>query len=213
VRSLVPIPGNPWPHEMVITIEDDSHALIELLWIREAWNLHPAGDDLPPLLSDASVSAQIESGTPAEFAEWQDAWPAQWEACVHHAGMVQDARLFDQLFDTADGSDERARLLSRIAGPNWRDTFGRDALTDGYQAWTLATFEARSGRQMRPYDEQPEWVSLTALTRAWRAGMSKIVVIPCRGTYTRVIGEHSVLMTAETRDDPQRYSEALARFR
>lgn len=212
MRSFAPIPGNPWPHDMVITIEDDSQVLLELLWIREAWNLHPIGDDLPPLLSDTPESAQAESGTPAEFAEWQAAWPAQWEACVHHAGLIQDAQLFNQLSDTANGSDERAELLSRMFGPSWRDTFGDGAFTDRYHAWILARFEAQSGRQMRRYDEEPERVSLAALIPAWRAGLSKIVVIPCRGSHTRVIGEHSLLVTAETRDDPQRYSEALAQF-
>lgn len=211
MRSVDPMPGNPWPHDMVITIDDDPHALVELLWIREAWNLHPAGNDLPPLLSDRSVSA--EPDRPAELAEWRDAWPALWGACVHHAGLVQDARLFDRLSATVNGSDERARLLRQMAGPSWRDTFGAASLTDRYQAWTLARVDAQSGRQVLPFDEQPERVSLAALVPAWQAGLSKIVVIPCRGGYTRVIGEHGLLMTAETRDDPQRYSEALALFR
>jgi hypothetical protein len=211
MRSTDPMPGDPWPHDMIITTDDDPHTLLELLWIREAWNLHPAGDDLPPLLSEDSVTA--EPGAPAELAEWQDAWPALWQACVQHAGLVQDAGLFDRLAATANGSDERARLLRQLAGPSWRDTFGAAALTDRYQAWTLARFDAQSRRQMVPFDEQPERVSLAALIPAWQAGLSKIVVIPCRGSYTRVIGEHGLLMTAETRDDPQRYSEALAQFR
>jgi hypothetical protein len=212
MRSLVPIPGNPWPHDMVITVEDDSHTLIDLLWIREAWNLHPVGDDLPPLLSDASVSAQVESDAPAEFAHWQYAWLDLWEACLNHAGLVQDARLFDQLPATANGSTERVEMLSRMFGPSWRDTFGDAAFTDAYQAWTRAAFLARVARHSQPLEEEPERASLEALIPAWRAGLSKIVVIPCRGTHTRVIGEHSLLVTAETRDDPQRYSEALAQF-
>ena len=49
------MPGNLWPHDMLITVEDDPHVLVDLLWIRETWNLHPLGDDLPPSLSDDSV--------------------------------------------------------------------------------------------------------------------------------------------------------------
>jgi hypothetical protein len=30
------LPGNPWPLDMVLTIENSPHALYELLWIREA---------------------------------------------------------------------------------------------------------------------------------------------------------------------------------
>ena len=207
--SLVPIPGDPWPHDMVITIEDGAHALLDLLWIREAWNLHPVGDDLPPLLSDTPASAQLESDASTEPAHWRSAWPDLWKACVRHAGLLQDARLFDQLSATANGSAERAELLRRMFGPSWRDAFGDAAFTDRYHAWTMANFKAR---QMRSFEEQPERMSLAALIPAWRAGLGKIVVVPCRGTHTRVIGEHSLLMTAETRDDPQRYSEALAQF-
>lgn len=36
MKSMFPMPGNPWPHEMLFTIEDDSAALLELLWLREA---------------------------------------------------------------------------------------------------------------------------------------------------------------------------------
>ncbi|MEO7123235.1 MAG: hypothetical protein ABI400_09020, partial [Lacisediminihabitans sp.] len=88
MRSLVPIPGNPWPHDMVLTVEEDSTALLELLWIREAWRLHPVGDDLPPLLADSSVGAQPESGGAEELARWQYFWPELWEACVQHASGI-----------------------------------------------------------------------------------------------------------------------------
>lgn len=212
MRSLVPIPGNPWPHDMTITVEEDSQVLLELLWIREAWNLHPIGDDLPPLLSNTPVNAQAESGTPIGSAHWQYAWPELWEACVSHAGLPQDARLFDQLSGTANGSTERAEMLSRMFGPSWRDTFGDAAFTDAHQGWMQDAFNARFRRHSQSFEEEPERVSLEALIPAWRAGLSKIVVIPCRGTHTRVIGEHSLLVTAETRDDPQRYSEALGQF-
>ena len=62
MRSSVPIPGNPWPHDMLITVEDNPHALVDLLWIREAWNLQPAANDLPPLLSDESVKTTCSNG-------------------------------------------------------------------------------------------------------------------------------------------------------
>ena len=213
MRSSVPIPGNPWPHDMVITIEDDPHALVELLWIRETWNLEPSGGDLPPLLSDRSVGAHAEAGLADKIAVWRDAWPSVWEACLHHAGLIRDGGLFEALRGTADGSAERAELLHRLAGPTWRDTFGDEAFTEQYQLWNYARLDERSGRHPHSLEEEPERVSLAALIPAWQAGLSKLVVIPCRGTYTRVIGQHALLVTAETRDDSQRYSEALKQFR
>jgi len=162
MRSSVPIPGNPWPHDMVITVEDHPHALVDLLWIREAWNLQPAGAYLPPLLSDGSVSAHARTELSDRVRAWQDAWPSIWEACVHHAGLLIDGA---RLFEAAGGSIERAELLKTLRGPSWR------------------------------------------------TGLSKIVSIPCRGSYTRIIGRHTLLVTDETREDPRRFSEALQQFR
>jgi hypothetical protein len=214
MRSSGPIPGNPWPQDMVITVEDDSNALIDLLWIREAWDFRPTGDDLPPRLSDVSVGAHARTESSDLIARWQAAWPSMWDACVHHSGVIQDgSAMFDRLQETADGSPERARLLTTLMGPSWRSEFGDEVFDDRYDLWNLARFEAESPRSTIPLDEQPERVSLTALIRAWRAGLAKIVTIPCQGSYTRVIGRHALLVTAETRGDPRRYSEALGQFR
>ncbi|MBC7761683.1 MAG: hypothetical protein H7201_07775 [Candidatus Saccharibacteria bacterium] len=136
-----------------------------------------------------------------------------WESCLHHAGQVRDGALFEQLRGTADGSAERAELLHQLIGPTWRDEFGDEAFTDQYQAWNLANFNARSQLPQRPLDEDPERVSLADLIPAWHAGLRTIVVIPCLGSYTRVIGQQALVMTAETRDDPNRYSQALKQFR
>lgn len=213
MRSFVPIPGNPWPHDMTITVEDDPQTLVELLWTRETWNLQPVGDDLPPSLSDETVGRHAPPEDPSRIAKWQDAWPSIWDACVRHTGLVRDATMFDRLRETADGSPERASLLSELVGPSWRDEFGDEAFTDRYEAWNLAAFEARSRRRPLPLDETPERVSLATLIPAWQAGLSKIVTIPCRGSYTRVIGRHTLLVTGETREDPRDYGEALKQFR
>lgn len=210
--SSVPIPGNPWPHDMVLTIENDSQALLDLLWVREAWSLQPAGDDLAPLLSVTPVGADNEAVPVGKIAEWQEAWPSIWQACLQHAGQISDANVFEHLLGTAIGAVERALLLQELVGPSWRDAFSDDAFTDQYFVWNQAQFGANSNRRYRSLEEAPERVSLAALIPAWQAGLSKVVVIPCTGSFTRVIGQHTLLLTAETRDDPKRYSEALGLF-
>jgi hypothetical protein len=198
---------------MVITVEDDSDVLLGLLWIREAWGLRPIGNDLPPLLSDASIQPQSRTISPDRLAHWQDSWPAMWDACVHDAGRILDPTLFAKLRETADGSPERAQLLRDLRGISWRDEFGDEAFTEEYEAWTLSRFEAQSPLRHRSLDEEPERVSLAALIAAWRSGLSKIVTIPCRGSYVRVIGPHALLVTEETRNNPRIYSDALTQFR
>jgi hypothetical protein len=209
------MPGNPWPHEMLITIEDDSNVLLELLWIREAWELNPGGQDLPPLLADSLTPLPPPASAPApdRVATWRAAWPAIWDACIHHAGLIRDSSAFERVRETAVGSHERDQMLRELFGPSWREEFGDEALPEQYAAWAEARFEAQSLRLHRSLEEDPERVSLAALIPAWQAGLTKIVTIPCRGSYTRIIGAHTLLVTEETRSKTRTYSEALAQFR
>jgi len=208
--SQEPIPGNPWPHEMVITIEDGPHALEELLWIREAWNLQPEGSDLPPLLTD--TPAPVEADRPAVAGDWQREWPGLWNDCVTHAAEAPDRGLLTQLMEETVEPELRADMLQRLVGPSWRDRFGDDALTDAYRQWSLGLFERRAAGRPVAYAETPERIALDALVPAWRAGLTRLVLIPCRGTFTRRIGSASLLLTEETRTDPARYAAALASF-
>jgi hypothetical protein len=198
---------------MVITVEDDSQVLLELLWIREAWGLNPVGHDLPPVLSDKLIRPPASAVPPDRVATWQAAWPGMWDACIRHAGLIRDSTAFERLHETAGGSQEREQMLRELFGPSWREEFGDEALTEQYTAWTEARFETQSRSHRRSAEEEPERVSLAALVPAWRGGLSKIVTIPCQGSYTRLIGEHTLLMTEETRNDARTYSDALAQFR
>ncbi|MEN0085313.1 MAG: hypothetical protein AAGC66_11150 [Leifsonia sp.] len=206
------MPGNPWPHDMMITIEDDLQQVLELLWIREAWMLEPEGPDLPPLLVDtpAPLDASVRAAAPVEA--WRETWPRVWRAVVAHTGNVRDADILERLQQSADRSDERARLLLELIGPSWQDALGAAAGPDDLQQWMHAQFERRASRRPVTLEEQPERAALDALIPAWRCGLTKIVEIPCGGSHTRRIGEHTLLVTAGTRADTARYAEALASF-
>ncbi len=102
--------------------------------------------------------------------------------------------------------------MQELVSPSWRNAFSDDAFTDQYLIWNQAQFEINSYPRHQTLEEKLERVSLAALIPAWQAGLSKVVVIPCEGSFTRVIGQHALVVTAETRDDPERYSEALGLF-
>lgn len=197
---------------MRITIENDSQTLLELLWIREAWQLQPVGEDLPPRLVDTPSFVDDLKRSSVPIEQWQHSWPDMWEACLRHAGTPHDPSVFDRLHRSEIGSDERDQLLRDLFGPSWRDSFGAEALTDDEQQWSQLKSRRIVDRGSRPFDEQPERVALDALIPAWRLGLTTIVEIPCRGTFTRVVGAHALLVTAETRNDPVRYYEALNTF-
>lgn len=215
--SLHPVPGNPWPHDMAIRIDEDAQSLLQLLWIREAWGLDPgtnrADDDHPPklALSPAPVSESQRESMP--IGDWQDAWPALWDACLRHAATPFDDDAFRRVGSLAPGSPERETALHELVGPMWSDRFGEKAFAEGYRPWEEQVAEQRRAVPVVPVDEHPERLSLDALVPAWRAGLTNIVEIPCIGTFTRAVGAHGMLVTAETRADPARYAEALESFR
>lgn len=196
---------------MSITVEDRPHTLLELLWIREAYGLQPQSEDLPPLLLDTPDA--VQSGGSAETRnEWEAAWPRVWHAAVTHAGKDSDPQLFDDLQTTADGSTERAELLHRIIGPSWRDDFGDGALDDSYSTWSQRGMTAHLATLPTQLEDQPERRDLPVLIAAWRAGLTKIVTIPCSGEFARKVGENALLTTAETRESSDRYRRALSEF-
>ncbi|QAY74798.1 hypothetical protein ET445_00770 [Agromyces protaetiae] len=200
---------------MVITVDDDSQAVLDLLWVREAWELEPVGDDLPPRLAHgpARVSETVRADASADPVSWQQAWPGLWQATLAHAARPHDPCVFEALGRTDDGSPERRELLGRLIGPRAREDFGEPAFADpAYLEWTHARFQEHMLRRPLNAEDQPERRSLDALIRAWRAGLEKVVAIPCVGTFTRMLGPHTLLVTGETRRDPARYAEALAWF-
>ncbi len=208
MRSMSPIEGNPWPHDMTISIDDSPHMVMEVLWVREAFALHPVGD-APPLLIDTPS----RSATSHDAKGWEDAWPEVWNAVIDHAAEVTDPSIMERLQSTALGASERAELLTRLIGPTWRDRFGDAAFDDSYRSWTERQFHERSRNHPRSLDESPERVSLHALIPAWEAGLAKIITIPCHGEYTRVIGTSALLITETTRNRPELYTAALETFR
>jgi hypothetical protein len=198
---------------MVITVEDDLQSLLELLWIREAWQLDPNGEDLPPLLVAPPAALGATQLASAPIAAWEAGWPGVWQRVLHHAGTIRDPGIFDRLQASANGSNERAQLLRELVGTSWREELGDEALTDDAQQWMRVQFERRIVRPPTDLEAQPERVALEALIDAWRCGLTKIVEIPCSGTFTRRIGSHVILVTAETRRDPEGYRAALRKFR
>lgn len=213
MRSSAPIPGNPWPHDMLITVDDRPHILLELLWLREAYELQPEGEDLPPLLLDTPATVQDPAVSIDTRGEWGAAWPRIWHAAVAHASQDVDPRLFDQLRTTADDSPERVDLLHRVVGTSWRDDFGGSAFNhESHATWSQRGMDAHLAAMPTELENQPERRDLPALIPAWRAGLTRIVTIPCASEFTRRIGENALLTTAATRENSDRYRRALSTF-
>jgi hypothetical protein len=124
----------------------------------------------------------------AERVEWESAWPRLWHAAAEHAGRDQDPRQFERLQQTAVGSPEREKILREMVGPSWRDEFGDAVLDDHFcQDWSRRGTGAHLPSMRERTTHSPEHRDLDALIPAWRAGLTKIVTIPCKGVYSHKI--------------------------
>lgn len=198
---------------MTITVDDRPHVLMELLWVREAYRLEPTSDDLPPLLTDSPETARVVPLSAAERTAWEEAWRRIWHAATRHAGREDDQAALERLHSTPPGSPERAEQFQQLIGPTWRAEFGDEAFDDpSYAAWSERGWERHRASVPRALDEAPERRDLDALVPAWRAGLTKIVTIPCRGEFVRRISGHALLMTEGVRADSAANRRALATF-
>jgi hypothetical protein len=72
--------------------------------------------------------------------------------------------------------------------------------------------DAFSASRRDVLENSPEHRDLGAMVPAWRAGLSKILTIPCPGGYTRKLNANVLLVTDTTRADSDRYRDALRSF-
>lgn len=211
MRSTTPMPGNPWPHDMSITV-DEPHALLELLWIREAHDLRPVGEGLPDKLVDPPASA----ANPVDDATrewWSAAWSRIWEDVLAHAATEPDQALHARAFSSDMSSTERERLLRQLVGPTWRDEFGAAVFDDeSHREWDQRRFDAHIASRPTSLGASPEHRDVEALAGAWRRGLTRVVTIPCRGLHVRQIGPHALLVTDEVRSGSTEYRAALSGF-
>lgn len=83
MQSDHPIPGDPWPPDMVIAVNDADPLLTELMFINWAWNLQMRR--IPPLTPAPDFGASYRPDT-ATLDEWQLRWPNAWGQAIGAAG-------------------------------------------------------------------------------------------------------------------------------
>lgn len=201
MRSMQERSGEPWPHEMVIRV-DQPNNLLTLLFVREAWGI--AQDlDIPELAPMPAVgdSARPEIPAPDVWAErWADAWHAAWAwyaegAAAHYLHVA--------------GSDHRAAraAVDPSLPPMWESHFGSTGIDrEALWQWTLAIQD-----EPVTLDEAPERRSLSDLVAAWRDGIDSIVVLPYGIDFSHRITTRHLVVSSTTRDDPALYGQALQR--
>lgn len=202
MRSEHPIPGNPWPHDMVISV-DEPNNILELLYIRSAWGI-PSSVPVPPLDPEpdhGASSAPLTANLNEWSGRWDRAWARAWEwYSIAHRTQRPTPELLRAL--SAPGQP-----LHPAFPPFWRAEHGEEGIDrDALASWTMLV---RSPGTM-PLEMQPERVCLEALIPAWEGGLISVISLPYSGYYACRISPTHLVVSNVTRVDPDSYRRALA---
>lgn len=192
--------GNPWPHDMVIRVEDHPVALNLLLFVRRSWSL-AADLDIPELqpAPERGSSARPES---ASVAEWEYRWRTAW----NRAWRWYDIKDSDP---THLPTPEIIREVSRpgqdlhpLIPPLWTADYGQEGLDwDAFSEWD---------RALTPhFPSYAERLCLPDLIDAWRSGMENVIVLPYAGYFAQRVSRSYLAVSAVTRNAPEDYCKAL----
>jgi hypothetical protein len=203
MRSERPIPGNPWPHDMAISVDDSPNNVCQLLFIRSAWGI--ASDaDIPILdpMPDARDSFMPSSASESEWsARWKREWSRAWRwYSIHDPEQRPTSELLLQL-------STPGQPLHPTFPPFWQAEYGDEGIDSAaFDQWQ---------RDSRPdihvaLESTPERLCLDALIAAWEAGLESVVVLPYLGNFAQRISAKHLVVSGSTRAHPESYSRALA---
>ncbi|MFE1663707.1 hypothetical protein [Microbacterium sp. P02] len=202
MRSDQPIPGNPWPHDMLISV-DEPYALTYLLFVRHGWRLDitelPDVDPVPA----TGTSHRPPAVDPTDaVAQWRSEWSralTQFEPLDRTVREPDEetARLLRELPD-----EHLLEAFSTMPSTYWADGTDRDA----FNAWSMSLHDDHS----LPLAEHPERRCLDALVPAWRTGLTTVIQLPYAGYFAERVNAATLVVSRVTRHDPDQYRHALA---
>jgi hypothetical protein len=207
MRSSEPIPGDPWPHDMVISIEEHDFALLRLLFVREAWQL--SANDVPALSGPVDIGA---SRLPTHLnrndasARWNLEWSKSWQRFDEHDRRVHPMGPAERLRLDAMSDEEVNEVYSLAPSRYWAEGVDDPAFTQ----WRDAQIRRTHLGHLVPLNEHPERRSLSALISAWESGLTRIVQLPYEGYVADRISRQCLVVSEQARHDAVLYDKALS---
>ena len=202
MQSDRPMPGDPWPHDMVIEVDEGDHLLLPLLFVNIGWALQMPG--IPPLDPVPDTGRSRRPGA-ATVDEWRSRWRDAWGHAVAAPGVPPEPPF--SVPPMQNWVEERALRRPRPFTQVWGDD-GFDG--DAYWEWVARVRPTE--RHSVPIEEHPERRALPALIGAWRRGLRTIVTLPFATNWSAQAGPHRLLIAAKTREDTGAYSTRLELF-
>jgi hypothetical protein len=207
MRSDQPVPGNPWPHDMVLHIDTSPFGLIELLFAREVWRLTirevPALDDVPSVGASSRLASGPRQGSGEMAALWRRDWERAWAPFdAESTGIPGPDAETARMLATLDDS-ELALAVSSTPSEFWHRGIDAEALGN----WRR---ELSGSERVTSLEATPERRSLPALIAAWETGLTDIVQLPYAGFFAERLNRRTLVVSRITRSEPALFSQALA---
>jgi hypothetical protein len=203
MRSQLPSPNNPWPHDMSVTVDHLPSSLALLLFVRSAWGL--AGyPDIPPVVPapDTGGSKLPDAASPDE---WEERWRRAWDRAIAWY-EVEDRKHQHPTSELLRSQSQPGQELHPAVAPSWSDEYGFEGLDK--QAFIL-WFNSVRQRHVQPVEPSPERTSLPALIEAWKTGLDTVISMPYDGHYAQRITRRYIIVSETTHEDPAHFSTAL----
>lgn len=208
MRFTQPVPHNPWPHDMVIRVDDTPQHLTVLLFIRQAWGV-AANADVPPLAPVPDIGASRLPGVPGR-KEWEARWHLAWERAWDWYAVEDPEPAKLPTPELIRDASQPGQGLNPVIPPMWQVDYGWAGIDpDAYSTWQHQCSPHAYAPPRRSAAELPEPRSLPALIAAWEGGMDSVIVLPYAGFFARRITNRHLAVSAVTRNDPASYTRAL----
>jgi hypothetical protein len=200
MRSSRQIPENPWPHEMAITV-DAPNNILELLFIRSAWGI--VLELRLPALVPAPFGGSSSPPSDVGIEEWSQRWHQLWGRAWLWYERWDESHIQAEKLRL---SESPARFNPEFQPPFWEVEYGHDGIDrEALAAWR-EQLRLLEGRSMK---KEPERVCLPALIPAWQSGLTTVITLPYAGYFAERILKTHLVVSNQTREDPDSYSRAL----
>ena len=195
-----PTPGNPWPHDMVISVDDHPLSLNLLLFVRHAWSIKP-DVDIPALIPAPNPGAS-EMPVSASSQEWADRWHIAWDRAWDWYNIQEPDRMKHPTQELMRQVLRPGQELHPLIPPLWTTEYDWDGLDSAaFNNWH------NDLSPIPPSDAEPR--NLSDLIPAWESGLDTVIVLPYAGYFARRVTRRHLAVSAATRNDPATYGRAL----
>ena len=168
-----PRPGNPWPHDMVIAVDDHPLSLNLLLFVRHAWSIAP--DVGIPALTPAPNPGASELPVSGSSEEWADRWRIAWDRAWDWYKIQEPDRMKHPTPELMRQVLRPGQELHPLIPPLWTTEYDWDGLdSDAFNNWR------NDLSPIPPSDAEPR--NLSDLIPAWESGLDTVSCCRTWGT-------------------------------